>query len=130
MPTAEEVAGMLAYEFLKRGNYAASAGPVQMPELAGVAPAAARHESEEFLTATEAFGGLAVQSVGCEEGVDDPKVYIYLTRWPPDEIALVNARVEPGADRVVFDILRCLDVRAVGSLEICHYLERVHPTLR
>jgi hypothetical protein len=96
MPTAEEVASMLTYEFLKRGNYAASAGPVQMPELAEVAPASARQESEEFLTATEAFGGLAVQSVGCEEGVDDPKVYIYLTRG---SVRLIKS-LPPEIDRV------------------------------
>jgi hypothetical protein len=73
MPTAEEVASMLAYEFLKRGNYAASAGPVQMPELAGVAPAAARHESEEFLTATEAFGGLRFSRSAARRASTIPK---------------------------------------------------------
>ena|SRR5437667_3461712 len=80
MPTAEEVAILLAYEFLKRGNYSAAAGPVQIPELAGVAPAAARVESEELFTSSDGFAGLAVQSVGYEAGVDDPKVYVYLTR--------------------------------------------------
>jgi hypothetical protein len=81
MPTAEEVAVALAYEFLRRGNYTASAGPVQLPETAGVAPAATPGRGEEQLfEATEAFGSVAVQSVGCEDGVDDPKVYVYLTR--------------------------------------------------
>ena len=44
MPTAEEVAILLAYEFLKKGNYSAAAGPVQMPELAEMAPATSRLE--------------------------------------------------------------------------------------
>ena len=80
MPTAEEVAIGLAYEFLRRGNYSASAGPVQLPRLAGVAPAAARERSDEFFETTGAFGSLAIQSVGCEVGVDDPEVIIYLAR--------------------------------------------------
>ncbi len=80
MPTAREVAILLAYELLKRGNYSAAAGPVQMSELADVTPAAARIESEELFTSSGGFGGLSVQAVGCEIGVDDPEVYVYLTR--------------------------------------------------
>lgn len=52
----------------------------RLHETAGVAPAALLGRGEEFFEVTEAFGSVAVQSVGCEDGVDDPGVYIYLTR--------------------------------------------------
>jgi hypothetical protein len=77
---AEAVAAALAYEFLKNGNYSASSGPVELP--VGVSAAAAGVEDEmraEFCNTPE-FGGLAVQSVGFENGVEDPKIHIYLTR--------------------------------------------------
>jgi hypothetical protein len=45
MPTAEEVAILLAYEFLRKGNYSAAAGPIQMPELVEMAPATARRKT-------------------------------------------------------------------------------------
>jgi hypothetical protein len=83
MPTAEEVATFLAYEFLKHGNYTASVGPVDLHDLAGAAAAAAEDEGVaiEYAQRAEPFGGLAVQSVGFEEGVRDAaKVHIYLTR--------------------------------------------------
>jgi hypothetical protein len=78
MPTAEEVAIGLACEFLRRGNYSASAGPVRLPEIAhGFAPAAVLGRIEEFFETTEGFGSVSIQSLGCEEGVDDPAVHIY-----------------------------------------------------
>jgi hypothetical protein len=81
MPTAEEVATALAYEFLRRGNYSASKGPVEVPELAQVVAAGFVPDIvEQYEEHPEAFASLAVQSVGFEEGVEDPKVHIYLTR--------------------------------------------------
>jgi hypothetical protein len=82
MPTAQEVANFLAYEFLRNGNYTASVGPVDVPDLAGAAAAAAEDEdvAVEYTRRAEPFGGLAIQSVGFEAGVRDAKVHIYLTR--------------------------------------------------
>jgi len=69
-----------AYEFLSRGNCSASAGPVRLLEAVGMVPAAVLGWDEQLFYSTEAFGSVAVQSVGCEEGVDDPSAIIYLTR--------------------------------------------------
>jgi hypothetical protein len=102
MPTAEEVANFLAYGFLKNGNYTASVGPVDVPDLAGAAAAAAKDEEVaiEYAHRAEPFGGLAVQSVGFEDGVREPKVHIYLTRGSsrlikslPDDIYGVPVRI-------------------------------------
>jgi hypothetical protein len=99
VPNAEQVATALAYEFLKKGNYSASSGPIEVPGLLQVAAVADVVESgAEFQVGTE-FAGLAVQSVGFEDGVDDPKVHIYLTRGSarlikelPEEIEQVPLR--------------------------------------
>jgi hypothetical protein len=102
MPNAEQVATFLAYEFLKNGNYTASVGPVDVPDLAGAAAAAAEDEEVaiEYARRAEPFGGLAVQSVGFEDGVKEPKVHIYLTRGSsrlikslPDDIDGVPVRI-------------------------------------
>jgi hypothetical protein len=79
MPDAEQVATALAYEFLRKGNYSASSGPVEVPHLRAAAVAEVLEAEAEFQVTPE-FASLAVQSVGFEEGVDDPKVHIYLTR--------------------------------------------------
>src|SRR5271156_2227852 len=94
MPTAEEVAIFLAYEFLKRGNYSAAAGPVQMSDLSEIAPAATRAETDELFTGFEGFGGIAVQSVGCEVGVDAPNVYVYFARGSVRLIKALPEEVE------------------------------------
>jgi hypothetical protein len=76
---AQAVAAVLAYEFLRNGNYSASSGPVELT--VGVpAAAAAEDETRAEFRGTPEFGGLSVQSVGFEEGIEDPKVHIYLTR--------------------------------------------------
>jgi hypothetical protein len=79
MPTAEEVANALAYEFLRDGLFSQSIGPVEVPFLAQ-AVAAGDGEKVVEERASEAFGNISVQSVGFEEGPDDPKVHLYLTR--------------------------------------------------
>lgn len=82
MPTAEEIATVLAYEFLREGRYSASVGPIDVPALAEAAAVADAEDdvAVEYVNRAEPFGGLAVQSVGFEVGVDTPKVHIYLTR--------------------------------------------------
>lgn len=79
MPSAEEVATVLAYGFMREGKFTAAVGPVDVPALAQ-AVAAADHDRRYAEQEAEAFGNIAVQSVGFEEGPDDPKVHIYLTR--------------------------------------------------
>jgi hypothetical protein len=110
MASAEEIATLLAYEFLRTGRYSASTGPVEMPSLAIGAVGA---EDEDFddvvrfreraaVTSynVEGFSGLAVQSVGYEEGPADPAVHLYLTRGAvkqmkalPDQIDGVPVKV-------------------------------------
>jgi hypothetical protein len=75
---AERVASILAYQFLRDGKYSAAHGPVEVRSLLRAAGAAASGEKEPDIG--EGFGNIAVQSVGFEQGVKDPKVHIYLTR--------------------------------------------------
>ena len=79
MASAEEIATRLAYEFLRMGRYSASTGPVELPGLQARA-AAAGEEVSEFTERLEDFSGLQVQSVGFEEGSENPKVHVYLTK--------------------------------------------------
>jgi hypothetical protein len=99
LPNAEQVATALSYEFLRRGNYSASSGPVEVPRLLQVAAVGDVIEDEAEFQVIPEFASLAVQSVGFEDGVDDPKVHIYLTRGSvriikelPDEIEGVQLR--------------------------------------
>ena len=98
MPSAEQVANALAFEFLRRGNYSASSGPIEISSLFEIGAVAEVIEQETFRVIPE-FGGLAIQSVGFEDGVDKPKVHIYLTRGSsrlikgiPDEVDGVPLR--------------------------------------
>jgi hypothetical protein len=111
MATAEEVATVLAYEFLRHGNFSAATGPVEVPQLAQAVVAAAadgEHIVEEYVHNAEPFANLAVQSVGFEVGPDQPKVHIYLTRGNsklintlPQEIGGVPIRVHKMGSLVV-----------------------------
>ena len=94
MPTAEELAMSSAYEFLRNGNYSAAGGPVHIRGLTGVAAAALGEVEEVFAERPDVFAGLAVQAVGCEEGVDNPKVHIYLTRASAKLLKSVPAEIE------------------------------------
>jgi hypothetical protein len=80
MPSAEETATQLAHEFLRTGHYSASSGPVDIPEFRAMAAGAEDVEISTYASQAEGFSGLAVQSVGFEEGSKDPAVHIYLTR--------------------------------------------------
>jgi hypothetical protein len=73
---AENVAAVLAYEFLRDGKYSAAHGSVEVPSLLSAAGAVAATDE----TAVAAFGNLAVQSVGFDEGIPEPSVHIYLTQ--------------------------------------------------
>jgi hypothetical protein len=76
MADAERVATLLAYEFLREGNFSAAHGAVDVPSLIQAAAAT----GGELIDIREGFGSIAVQSVGFEEGPENPKVHIYLTR--------------------------------------------------
>lgn len=93
MPNAREVAEVLAYEFLRDGSFSAASGQVDIaPQLT-----AAVLDRVSAYPEIEAFAGLAVQAVGYEYGVNDPRAYIYLTngsakliRSLPSEVAGVE----------------------------------------
>jgi len=106
MTEAERVAALLAYEFLREGKFTASHGPVEVDYLAPLAVAAVADSGEPskghaaVYGENLGFGGIAVQSVGFEEGPESPKVHVYLTRGTsrlmkslPSEIEGVSIRV-------------------------------------
>src|SRR5262249_51274052 len=76
--SAEQVATMLAYEFLKEGKFSAAAGPEEVPALVQ-ATAAAGYDSDVAEQRAAGFAGIAVQAVGFEEGPTNANVHIYLT---------------------------------------------------
>ena len=95
MSDAERVANLLAYEFLRDGKYSAAHGPVDVRSLVQASAAADVTKDE----AQESFGNIAVQSVGFEVGIANPKVHIYLTHGSarlikslPNEVAGVIVR--------------------------------------
>jgi hypothetical protein len=91
MPNAREVAEVLAYDFLKEGSFSAALGQFELAPPLVAAAVIDRVTSDPEIGA---FIGLSVQAVGYEDGVDDPRVFIYLTngsarfiRSLPSEIA-------------------------------------------
>jgi hypothetical protein len=91
---AEKVATLLAYEFLREGRYSAASGPIEVPALVTAVAASAMDEQEVHSAFPEGFEGLAVQSVGFEEGPKEPKVHIYLTRGSAKLIKSLPAQLE------------------------------------
>lgn len=91
MPTAEILAQRLAYEFLRDGKYGASVGPV---EVRGLIQAAAAGFDGNIEREADGFGSISVQSVGFEEGTEDPAVHIYLTRGSAGLIRSLPQEVE------------------------------------
>ena len=80
MANAEETATRLAYEFLRMGRYSAASGPIELPNIGAEAVAADVDVESEFTERLDEFSGLQIQSVGFEEGPEQPKVHIYLTQ--------------------------------------------------
>ncbi len=75
-----QIAERLAARFLERGSYIFS-GPVSAPALQQIMPAAATAApTVDHFFEHEGFSGLAVQSVGYEEGIKDPKIHIYVVK--------------------------------------------------
>lgn len=122
MPTVEEIAATMAYEFLRSGNYSASIGPEEIPAL--IEAVGAVDQDVPALSST-GFAGLAVQSVGYEESVEEPKVHVYLTRGSK---ALIKALPpEFGGVSVVAHQMGSISVRperASSSTNRGHYFER------
>lgn len=80
---AESVATLLAAEFLRRGNYNASTGPITLSPEVGMIAAAGDDTDSTWLgydSSLSEFAELQVQSVGFEEGTENPAVHLYLTR--------------------------------------------------
>ena len=71
------MATLLGFEFLRRGNFAVSTGPIQIP--ATVEAIAEVAERERYAIEPGEFGSIS-SAVGFEEGNETPKVHIYLTR--------------------------------------------------
>jgi hypothetical protein len=101
MPDARSVAQQLAGKFLENGNYTL-AGPMRATDAHRPLPAAANEQSLEVFFSEAGFAGLAVQSVGYEEGADQAKVHIYVTKGSRrDEPTLADQ-----GDEVVIQINR------------------------
>ncbi len=86
MQNAERIADMLAFEFMQRGSFSAAAGPIEARDLfpQSIVAAAGNDDEEDggsvFSDDTEPFSTLSIQSVGFDEGIDDPKVHIYINK--------------------------------------------------
>ena len=96
-PSAERVADLLAFEFMQRGSFSAAAGPIEAGELfpQSVLRAAHRTTNDAFAEdETEAFSNLSVQSVGFEEGSEDPKVHIYVNKGSAKALKLLPDSVD------------------------------------
>ncbi len=78
---AAAIAQRLAARFLEAGNYVFSS-PLSPRALANVLPAAAEVPAVDRHFEGVGFAGLSVQSVGYEEGVDEPRVHVYVTKGP------------------------------------------------
>lgn len=79
MSQAKKIAQQLAAKFLAQGNYS-FANPLNVSALEHVLPAAApSHRLSDYFEEA-GFEGLSVQSVGYEEGTQDPIVHIYVTK--------------------------------------------------
>ena len=94
MATAEEVSTIMAYEFLRMGRYGASAGPIDLGNLHAQAAAADDDELHSFTKRVDEFSGIQVQSVGFEDGPEEPKVHLYLTRGSVREMNALPDEVE------------------------------------
>jgi hypothetical protein len=95
---ARDVALALAERFLRDGNFVLAG--TQGRGVVGAMPAAAG--APDILDYDEyGFAGLAVQSVGVEEGVPEPKVHIYVTKGRTTE-----SEVEVGDEEVTVVVNR------------------------
>lgn len=94
MANADEIASQLAYEFLRTGRYGASTGPVEMPQLAVVAAGVEDEAVTGYAERVEGFSGLAVQSVGFEQGPREPAVHIYLTRGAAKQMKALPQEID------------------------------------
>ena len=76
---ARTVAGQLAGEFLRNGNYEAARGAIDVQTMEGVLPAASIVPGVGNLP-EYGFAGLSVQSIGYSYGSDEEIVYVYVTK--------------------------------------------------
>ena len=105
-PSVEGIATALATDFLRRGNYNASTGPITLAlDIGGSAISLGEADSfVSFLSFPddphEGFAELQVQSVGFDDSSPEPSVHLYLIRAParlikslPPEIGGVPLKV-------------------------------------
>jgi hypothetical protein len=80
---AGKIASEIAAKFLEAGNFTFSGGPLGRTSLKELLPASTTDDEEADAFFDEpGVSDLAVQSVGYEQGSDDPKVHVYVTRGP------------------------------------------------
>lgn len=79
MPSAEEVANAIGYDFLRRGNFLTGTANAAGED---IAMAFSVDEAIDEVSPPERapFASLAVEAVGFEEGPTNPSVHVYLTR--------------------------------------------------
>lgn len=121
MATAEEVATLLAYEFLRMGRYSASTGPIEIPALQARAAGADEDDAEQFVEKIDEFSGLQVQSVGFEDGPEEPKVHIYLTRGSVREIKALPKEIDDVPVRVFAQtplVLLQTEVTSISRMDV------------
>jgi hypothetical protein len=93
---AQIIANSLALDFLRQGNYNASTGPINLApgpsRIFAIASDADAAESSPRLPPV-GFAELQVQSVGFEEGKDDPAVHLYLIRASVKQIKVLPKEI-------------------------------------
>jgi hypothetical protein len=89
MQQAAVVAQQMAAKFLEAGNYV-FAGPLSADVISRVIPAATSVTAVADYFQQPGFAGLAVQSVGYEEGAKQPKVHIYVTKGSQSAIRAIS----------------------------------------
>lgn len=81
------------------GRYSAASGPIELPDLQARAAAADEEVESEFTERLDEFSGLQIQSVGFEEGPEQPKVHVYLTRGSVRAMKLLPQSIDGVAIR-------------------------------
>ena len=96
---AKELARVIAASFLAGGNYT-DAAPFGDNLAEGIFPAGATTEEGFHYINNLGFAGLAVHSVGYEEGGDDERVHVYVTKGQHKAEHEVNENVEVVVNRI------------------------------
>lgn len=93
------LAQQLAATYLAGGNFVLS-GALKADAITELMPAAAHAEAAGGYLDEVGFSGLAVQAVGYEEGADEPKIHVYVTKGRHQERDIGPDGVPVVVDRV------------------------------